>query len=370
MFKSRFWKNFDWVLFGVTMLLALIGVVVIYSTSFKAANLLAPVDAAHQGYFLVVALVGLVLAARMDYRGWSKLTPILYILMLVSLVAVFILGKTALGATRWIDLGFFQFQPSEFAKIVMIIVLAKYFSTNYDHMDSPRHLVVSLLYVLVPAILVLAQPDLGTALVFGAIWLVMAIMAKIRWSYLAALFAALLAFLPIFVQFILKPYQRDRLEVFFNPTADPLSTGYNVVQSTIAVGSGQVFGRGLAAGSQSQLNFLPSQHTDFIFAVLSEKMGFVGGVIVLLLFVVLLMRGLYIASRAEDRFGVFIAVGVVTMILFHLFVNIGMNVGLMPVTGIPLPFISYGGTSLLVSFIAIGLLESIAVRRKKIQFGV
>lgn len=369
MFKSRFWKNFDWVLFGTALTLALIGVVVIYSTSFKAASLVAPVDAAHQVYFLIVALVGFALAARMDYRGWSKLTPVLYVLMLISLLAVFLMGKTALGATRWIDLGFFQFQPSEFAKIVMILVLAKYFSDNYDNMDRPRHVLISLAYVLVPALLVLAQPDLGTALVFGAIWLVMAIMAQVRWSYFAVLFGALLAFLPIFIQFILKPYQRDRLEVFLNPSADPLSTGYNVVQSTIAVGSGQLFGRGLGAGSQSQLNFLPSQHTDFIFAVLSEKMGFVGGVIVLLLFAVLLLRGVYIASRAEDRFGVFIAVGVVTMILFHLFVNIGMNVGLMPVTGIPLPFISYGGTSLLVSLVSVGLLESIAVRRKKIQFG-
>ncbi|TAK88847.1 rod shape-determining protein RodA [Patescibacteria group bacterium] len=369
MFKSRFWKNFDWVLFGAALALSLVGVVVIYSTSFKAANLVAPVDAAHQVYFLVIALVGFGLAARMDYRGWSKVTPVLYVAMLVSLLAVFVLGKTALGATRWIDLGFFQFQPSEFAKIVMILVLAKYFSANYDSMDRIRPVAISLLYVAVPGLLVLAQPDLGTALVFGAIWLVMAIMAQVRWTYFAALFGAAVVSLPIFIQFVLKPYQRARLEVFLNPTADPLSTGYNVVQSTIAVGSGQLYGRGLAAGSQSQLNFLPSQHTDFIFAVLSEKMGFIGGLIVLLLFTVLLLRGIYIASRAEDRFGVFVAVGVVTMLLFHLFINIGMNIGLMPVTGIPLPFISYGGTSLLVSLIAVGLLESIAIRRKKIQFG-
>lgn len=369
MFTTRFWKNFDWVIFGTALALALIGVVMIYSTSFKAASLIAPVDATHQAYFLILALVGFALAARMDYRGWAKLTPILYVLMLVSLLALFLVGKTAQGATSWIDLGFFQFQPSEVAKVVMILVLAKYFSDNYDNMDRPRYVLTSLAYVLVPALLVLAQPDLGTALVFGAIWLIMAIIAQVRWSYFAVLFGALLAFFPIFLQFILKPYQRDRLEVFLNPTADPLSTGYNVVQSTIAVGSGQLFGRGLAAGSQSQLNFLPSQHTDFIFAVLSEKMGFVGGMIVLLLFSVLLLRGVYIASRAEDRFGVFVAVGVVTMILFHLLVNIGMNVGLMPVTGIPLPFMSYGGTSLLVSLVSVGLLESIAIRRKKIQFG-
>jgi rod shape determining protein RodA len=249
----------------------------------------------------------------------------------------------------------------------MILVLAKYFSSHYDFMDNPRHIAVSLLYVMVPALMVMAQPDLGTALVLLVIWGIMAIVARVRISYLVAMAAAGVALIPLVVPF-LKPYQRARLEVFLNPVADPLGTSYNVVQSTIAVGSGQTFGRGLAAGSQSQLNFLPSQHTDFIFAVLGEKLGFVGGVLVIGLFVALLLRGLYIASRAEDRFGVFVATGVVTMLLFHIFINIGMNLGLMPVTGIPLPLVSYGGTSLLVSLVAIGLLESIAIRRKKIEF--
>lgn len=368
MLRSRFWKNFDWVLLGLAMLLAIIGIVVIYSTSVKALDVAAPVDAKNQIIFLLAGVVGLFAAARMDYRGWAKLTPILYVIMLVMLGLVFVLGKEALGATRWIDLGFFQFQPSEFAKIVMILVLAKYFSTNYDFMENPRHLIISLIYVLAPAVMVLMQPDLGTALVLMFIWMVMAVMARIRWTYFAALAAAGLAALPIFLA-SLKDYQKARLEVFFNPSADPLSTGYNVVQSTIAVGSGQLFGRGLASGSQSQLNFLPSQHTDFIFAVLSEKMGFIGGFLVIALFAALLLRALYIASRAEDRFGVFVASGVVGMLLFHLLVNIGMNIGLMPVTGIPLPFLSYGGTSLLISMFAVGLLESIAVRRKKIEFG-
>ncbi len=367
MFKSRFWKNFDWVLFGLAIILTTIGLLVIYSTSFKAANLISPVDAKNQLIFAAIGLVGLILAARMDYRGWAKLTPIVYVLMIISLIAVLVLGKTALGATRWINLGFFQFQPSEFAKLAMILVLAKYFTSNYDFMENPRHLVVSLIYVLVPTGLVLAQPDLGTALVLLVIWLVMAIVARVRWGYLVALAAVGLAAIPMLVP-LLKPYQRSRLEVFLNPTADPLHTGYNVVQSTIAVGSGQVYGRGLASGSQSQLNFLPSQHTDFIFAVLGEKLGFIGGMLVIVLFVALLLRGLSIAASAEDRFGVFVASGIVTMLLFHLFINIGMNVGLLPVTGIPLPFVSYGGTSLLVSLVAIGLLESIAVRRKKLQF--
>lgn len=368
MLTSRFWKNFDWILFGLAALLTLIGLIVIYSTSFKVATLAAPVNVRNQVIFAVISLVGLVLAARMDYRGWTKITPILYVAMLVSLVAVLVFGKSALGATRWINFGFFQFQPSEFAKLVVIIVLAKYFSANYDFMDRARHLFISLGYVLVPAALVMKQPDLGTALVLGAIWVVMAVVARVRLSYLGAMAVSVAVAIPLIIPH-LKSYQRARIATFLNPTADPLHTGYNVVQSQIAVGSGQTFGRGLAAGSQSQLNFLPSQPTDFIFAVLSEKMGFVGGMLVILLFVALLLRALSIAARAEDRFGMFMGTGIVTMLLFHVFINIGMNVGLMPVTGIPLPFISYGGTSLMVSLLAIGMLESIAVRRRKIQFG-
>jgi rod shape determining protein RodA len=196
----------------------------------------------------------------------------------------------------------------------------------------------------------------------------MALVGKTRkWHLVALAVLAVLAF-PIGMKF-LKPYQVSRLETFLNPTADPLGTGYNVVQATIAVGSGQLFGRGLAAGSQSQLNFLPSQHTDFIFAVLTEKMGFIGGMLLLGLFVILLARGLIVAYRAQDRFGMFLATGIVAMLLFHVFINVGMNMGILPVTGIPLPFISYGGTSLIIAMICIGLLESIAVRRKKLEFG-
>jgi rod shape determining protein RodA len=368
MLKSRFWRNFDWILLGTAIILTVIGLIVLYSTSFKAADLVAPVNARNQLIFAVISFAALVAVARSDYRAWSRFTPVLYVLMLLSLLLVLVLGKSALGATRWINFGFFQFQPSEFAKLVVILVLAKYFSANYDFMDNPKHLVISLAYVLLPMGLVLAQPDLGTALVLGVIWAVMAVMARIRWSYLGAMAVSLAVAVPLIIPH-LKPYQRARLAVFLNPTADPLHTGYNVVQSTIAVGSGQLFGRGLDAGSQSQLNFLPSQPTDFIFAVLSEKLGFIGGMLVILLFAALLLRGLVIASHAADRFGMFVAAGIVTMLLIHVFINVGMNVGLLPVTGIPLPFISYGGTSLLVSLLSVGLLESIWVRRKKIEFG-
>ncbi len=368
MFKSRFWKNFDWILLGIALLLTAIGLIVIYSTSFKAIDRVTPVDATHQLIFAGISIAAMFAVARLDYRAWQRVTPVLYVLMLISLVVVLLHGKHALGATRWINVGFFQFQPSEFAKLVVIMVLARYFNNNYDFMENPRHFLISFGYVLAPMLLVLAQPDLGTALVLGVIWVIMAITARVRISYLAAMAAAIAVAVPLIIPH-LKPYQRARLAVFLNPLADRLGAGYNVAQATIAVGSGQLYGRGLNAGSQSQLGFLPSQQTDFIFAVLSEKMGFIGSMLVLLLFTGLLVRGILIALRASDRFGLFLAVGCISMLLVHITVNIGMNVGLMPVTGIPLPFISYGGTSLLVSLVAVGLLESVAVRRKKIEFG-
>lgn len=369
MLKSRFWKNFDWWLFAGSVLLALIGVLVIFSTNFKAASIAPSSDVRNQLIFLGIALGGFFALAYIDYRVWSKLTRPLYLIMLGLLLLVEFLGKTALGATRWINLGFFQFQPSELAKIVLIIVFAKFFSDHYDRLRDPRQVLLSLGYLILPLGLVLAQPDLGTGLVLVVIWFAMAAASSMPKRYLAALVLVGVLFLPVGIHF-LKPYQRSRLETFLEPTANPLGSGYNVVQSTIAVGSGQLLGRGLAAGTQSQLNFLPSQHTDFIFAVLAEKLGFVGGAILLILFAALLGRALVVTYFAQDRFGFFLGVGIVAMLIFHVLINIGMNMGIMPVTGIPLPFVSYGGTSLLVSLSAIGLLESISIRHRKIQFGV
>jgi rod shape determining protein RodA len=326
-------------------------------------------DLWHQLIFAVAGLLAFVGMARIDYRTWFKMTPWLYGVTLVLLVIVVLTSKAVLGAQRWINFGFFQFQPSEFAKLALIIVLAKFFSENYDQMHRLKYMLLSLAYLAVPMLLVMRQPDLGTALVLAAIWTAMALMSRVRKVHLLALVGVGLAAMPFMLQH-LKDYQKARLTVFLNPQSDPLGAGHNVIQSTITIGSGQVFGRGLAAGSQSQLNFLPSlaQHTDFIFAVLNEKMGFVGGTLLLVLFGVLMYRGIRIAYLAQDRFGMFLAVGVSAMILFHVFINAGMNMGIAPVTGIPLPLVSYGGTALIISMASLGLLESVAVRRKKLQF--
>jgi rod shape determining protein RodA len=369
MLRSRFWKNFDWMLFGATVFLVAIGLLVIWSTSFKAVGVANSSDAMHQLVFAGFGLVALIVAARIDYRTWSKLTPWLYGLMIVLLLIVALFSKPVLGAQRWIDFGFFQFQPSEFAKLVVIVALARFFADHYDRLEHPKYLVISLLYVALPVGLVMRQPDLGTALVLMAIWLGMALVSRIRKIYLVGLGLAGLAVMPLVISH-LHDYQKARLAVFLNPQVDPLGAGHNVIQSTITIGSGQLFGRGLGAGTQSQLNFLPqlAQHTDFVFAVLGEKMGFVGCVVLLVLFAVLMLRGLQIGYSAQDRFGMFLAVGVVSMLLFHVFINVGMNMGIAPVTGIPLPLVSYGGTAMIVVMAAIGLLESVALRRKKLQF--
>ncbi|MBW4061779.1 rod shape-determining protein RodA [Candidatus Saccharibacteria bacterium] len=368
-FRSRFAKNFDWILGAVAVILVVFGILVIYSTSFKATTQTGSGDAIHQTLFAVIGFVFMIAAARSDYRAWGKLTTWLYGLMIVLLIWVDVFSHAVLGATRWINFGFFQFQPSEFAKLVMIVVLARFFADNYDRLERPKYLFISLGYLVVPVLLVMKQPDLGTALVLVVIWLSMALVSRIRKLHLAILAVIALSMLPFGLK-LLKPFQRARLDTFINPTADPLHTGYNAVQSTITVGSGQVFGQGLAAGSQSQLNFLPSlaQHTDFIFAVAAEKLGFVGAALLLVLFGVLFYRGIMIAHHSQDRFGLFLATGIVAMLVFHVFINVGMNMGIAPVTGIPLPFISYGGTSLIIALTCVGLLESIALRRQKLQF--
>ena len=364
---QRIFRNMDKPLLAATLLLTVAGVMVLYATTVKAAGVTTDVDARNQLIFAIVGLLGLAAATAIDYRLWARLTGLAYAVSLLLLVIVDVAGKTALGATRWINLGFFQFQPAELVKIVLILVLAKLLSENYDRLDNPRYLLQSIILTALPTALVLAQPDLGTALVLLTIWLVMILISPVPKSYLLVLLIAGLLMVPVGLQF-LQPYQRDRLTTFINPAADPLGSGFNVVQASIAVGSGQMYGRGLLAGSQSQLNFLPSQHTDFIFAVLAEKLGFVGALLILALFSLLIARMLIIAYRSRDRFGLFVAAGIAAMFLFHVLVNVGMNMGIMPVTGIPLPFISYGGTSLIVALAAIGLVQSIAVRHKKISF--
>ena len=318
--------------------------------------------------FVGIGLVGLIVLARIDYRLLKNFSGILYLLTIGMLLATRFIGSEKLGAVRWIEIGSFQFQPSELAKVFMAIVMAKFFSDNMDQMHKPKVFIKSLVYIGIPTILVALQPDLGTAMSFAIIWGSMLVVSNIKKRYVAGVVGLVACAMPIVYKFFLKDYQRKRIQTFLDPTADPTGSGWNVAQAKIAIGSGGFWGRGLGRGPQSQLNFVPYKHTDFIFAALAEEMGFVGAFAVIALFAVLLYRALRIAMLSRDYFGMFLGTGIFAIIFFHVFINIGMNLGIMPVTGIPLPLVSSGGTSVIITMFCIGILESIYTRYKKIDF--
>lgn len=319
--------------------------------------------AVNQALGFAVGLVGAVPLALVDYRRLRGYLPFIYGLTVVMLLAVTVVGVSAKGAQRWIDIGPVQVQPSEFAKLLVVVVLAGYFS---EHRLGDNTTFLKAMGILsLPALLVFAQPDLGTALVFAAVFFVMAFVGGAKLYQIGALVAAAVILAALSVQLgILEDYQVARLTAFMDPVG-LTDEGYQVFQSKTAIGSGGVTGKGLEATTLANLGFLPEDHTDFIFSNLAERTGFVGGVLLLGLFFILVWRMLHVATVSRDRFGVLIAVGIATIFLFHVFVNIGMTMGLMPVTGIPLPFISYGRSNLVVSVISLGLLQSIAIRSKK-----
>lgn len=346
-----------------TLLLMAYGLVVTYSTSYEDAAAGDPLQFILKGaVFTALGIAMLVAVAYFDYAWFGTFAPLLYLVTLGLLALVLVIGHNILGGQRWISIAGQQFQVSEFAKVLMIVVLAKYFADRHDRMGSPLVLVGALLLLAPAFALVYKQPDLGTSLVFVGIFFGMAYLAGARPWQLASLVAMGLAAFPL-IWGLLQTYQKARLTAFLDPYADPQGAGWNIIQSLIAIGSGQATGKGLTAGTQSPLGYLPIAESDFVFAGLAEDLGFLGGVILLALFVVLLVATLRIGFRARDPFGTFVAAGVFSMLAVQIVVNIGMAMSLMPVTGIPLPFISHGGSSLISICMALGLLQSISMRR-------
>ncbi len=361
-------QHFDFLLLGTTVLLLLYGICMIYSAthvSGESDQSLWDTFFARQITYALAGLGLMFLATIADYRYLENLCRPLYILTILSLLLILVVGRISFGAQRW--LGFGRFQPSELAKLLIIITLAKYLSDRSQSMKRFPQLLISLIYVAIPMILIYLQPDLGTALILGVIWLVMVLLAGARLRHITIL--ALLGVLgtPL-IWLSLEDYMRKRIIIFFNPQYDPLGVGYNINQARIAVGSGGWWGRGFGSGSQNQLHFLRVRHTDYIFSVLGEELGFVGVLILLLLLSIVLLRILRAAELSHDDFGKLIACGVATVIAFQAFVNIGMNIGLIPAAGTSLPFMSYGGSGLITLLLAEGVVQSILVRHRKLEF--
>ena len=365
--KVRNWRSFDFFLVGLCLALVCYGLALIYSGSLAsyhsaAETLSHPV--AKQLFFAVIGFVVMIVLARFDYANWSGWAAPLYLVSILALLIVLILGQSAFGSRRWILIAGTPLQPSELAKLVTIVLLARYLADNEHRMRSARPFLISLGMAALPALIVFVEPDLGTAVVFLAVWLGMVFIAGARPYHFALLAVTTLVAVPFLMLAGLNGYQRERLAVFVNPSRDPYGTGFNIVQAQISIGSGGLWGKGLTHGTQVQLDYLRTPTTDYIFSVLGEELGFVGALALFLLFVLLLMRGLRAATLAPDAFGRLIATGIAIMILFQVFINVGVNLRIFPVTGIPLPFISQGGSSLLTLFAAVGLLQSILLRSK------
>ena len=345
------------------LLLCGIGLLSIYSTAYtKEAKIFYK-----QMVFVVIGFFLMLVFASLDYRIFRNrpgLLIVLYILSVLLLVGVLIFGKEMRGAVSWFRFGPLNFEPVELAKLVIILILAEYFSLRHIELYRIRHIIVSGIYMLIPVALVFFQPDLGSAMILVFLWLGTMIIAGIKLRQLLILFLIGLIIFLIAWFVVLKPYQKDRIISFINPYLDPLGSGYHRIQSVIAIGSGELWGRGLGHGSQSQLRFLPDRTTDFIFASIAEEMGFIGVMLIFVFYFLLFFRIIKIALSASNNFSRLFCVGACIMFVFHVAVNIGMNLGLLPIAGISLPFISYGGSNLLINFITIGIIQSIAVRNK------
>jgi rod shape determining protein RodA len=355
----------DRILFGTMIALSGLGLLMIYSATANAGS----IGMERQMIFVAAGLTIYAIVSNIDYRELKNLIPMVSIAILVALFAVF-LFEPINGARRWIPLGFFNLQPAEFAKVVVILLLAAVLSPSNRDEVGKRQLTWptvfrAILIVVLPAALILLEPDLGTTMVFGFILFVMLFVAGATWRQMVALAAAAAAGVVVTLQRgWLEGYQLDRIRVLFNPAIDPQGIGYNIQQSKYAVGSGQIFGRGLfAEGTQTSFEYVPEQETDFIFTAVAEQLGFVGGILVIAAFAVIIWRLLVIAANARDRFGALIATGLAAMMVFHVFVNVGMTIGIMPVTGIPLPFLSAGGSFYLSMTLALGVANSVWLMR-------
>ena len=359
----RYFKNFDWVLLALLLGVASMALTNLYSGSYPPAPYGIP-PFIKQCYLFLFGMMSILFILFFDYRELHFWNYPFYIIIIILLLLVLFAGNSAGGAQRWINLGFFKLQPSELAKLMMVVTLASYYSRKEQNEGyGIRDMVTPVLLTLLPFLLILKQPDLGTALMLGIVFVSMTVFAKVRWQTYG-LGIILGSGCAVFAWFyLLRDYQKRRIETLLNPAKDPMGQGYQILQSKIAVGSGGVSGKGYLEGTQGHLHFLPERHTDFAFSVWGEEWGFAGSLFFLGVYFSMLFWGLYAAMTARDRFGVFLSFGVVMLIFWQAVINLLMILGFLPVVGIPLPLVSYGGSSLLTTLLAIGILMNVRMRR-------
>ena len=380
MWERKYFKNIDYYLLGSVLLLVLIGLVMIYSATRNNQALTGGEPfmlVKKQLVAVIIGLLGMILIMFSDYRLPDLMYQIIYGFNLFLLLIVLSpLGLEIKGAKSWLNVGGpFSLQPSEFAKLMMILTLAKHLAGK-EEIDSFWDLWSPFFHIVLPLILILMQPDLGTTLVFFFFFFIMLYIAGYNGRFLLGLILTGIIILTLIflshhyfgTPLPFKEYQIRRMTIFLNPESDPTGSGWNVRQAIITVGSGRFSGKGLFQGTQGRLGFLPENHTDFIFAILCEEWGFLGGFVLLSLYFTMIWRCLVITQHSKDKYGTLVAAGIMAMFIFHILENIGMNLGIMPITGIPLPFVSYGGSSIITNLLAVGFLENIWIRRQKLIF--
>jgi len=362
---SKLIENLDYTLLFAVVIFCFYGILVLYSsTRIESMGGEPFFYVKRQFLWMILGFLFLTVILFIDYHQIERYSTVIYFGVIVLLAMVIIFGRSTYGARRWLSIGPFDFQPSEFAKIALIIFLADFLSKNKPKLDNFFYYLLPFAYTGLLILLVFMQPDLGTSVVYLAILIIMLFTVGVKIKYLVLTFIAALSSIPV-LWLILKEYQKNRLLLFINPNLDPLGGGYNVIQSKIAIGSGGFLGKGLFSGLQSQLKFLPAQHTDFIFSVVGEELGFAGAILLLGLYAIILWRGTRIALEARDLLGALLATGAVAFLFFHIIVNIGMAMGMLPATGLPLPFLSYGGSFMISNLLAIGILLNVELHKIK-----
>jgi rod shape determining protein RodA len=360
---KSFFKNTDPALLFTIFVILIIAFISLYSASHQPGRDMVRDYPSQQFTWLILAIAISFLFIRVGYERWVDYGYIIFALNILMLLLVLFLGDPRYGAKRWLSIGFFSLQPSELCKVSFILALTKFISDNKDRIKDIKTVLIALFLCMVPVSLIIKQPDLGTAIAFLPVFFVVIFTAGARVKHILLLFAAGMGSAPL-LWGMLKLYQKNRLLVFLNPNIDPLGAGYTIIQSRIAIGSGGLFGRGWLSGTQNQFNFLPERHTDFIFSVIGEEWGLIGAIILLGLFLILIRRLIAISDTTNDQQGKVLIAGIVALIWFQVFVNIGMTIGLMPVVGLPLPLVSYGGSNLLSTMMLISLAISVGLKRK------